>query len=202
MSFGDGTKVGTGVVYSESTRESVVDDLWREGWFLKTAKGIARHYPSIDADDLAAQSVFTAMRAAESWRDEGGSVQQWVKFRTRGAMLSDIKQQLREHGRMSKYSLDYELCEDGPTLGDVVTPVVSAEDQAQLIDWDDVAVEIREVVMGLTPKQRKFVEARFLQGLSQREEGYVKCGPGGETWKGARKKLKVQLSHLKWLVRP
>lgn len=188
--------------YSVSTRESVVDDLWREGWFTKTAKGIARHYPSIDADDLAAQSVFTAMRAAESWRDEGGSVQQWVKFRTRGAMLSDIKQQLREQDRMSQYSLDHRLGEDGPTLGDVVRPVPSAESEAQIIDWDAVAVEVREAVMDLTPRQRKFVEARFLQGLNQREPGYVKSGPGGETWKGARKKLKVQLSHLKWLVRP
>lgn len=143
---------------TEYTRDNVVETLWREGWFIKTAKAIARRYPHVEADDLASDVAIVAMRAAESWNGEY-EVVTWVKWRARNAMLSRIKQLNIERNRVSGWTLDDKFTDDGElTLGDMLLKEDSAEDAA-LFNAD--VETLRRVFPKLTAKQRAYVVQRF-----------------------------------------
>lgn len=149
---------------SGSTRETVVDDLWREGWFLKSAKGLFKRFPHVDAHDVALEAVETAIAAAKSWNGEQ-EVQSWVKWRSRNRMLDIYRRTVNELAHMSTWDLNAPMVDDGDiTLLDKVMPHVrSTEDE--VIYRDQVRV-LKETMPVLTDKQRRYVEDYFL--LSQK----------------------------------
>jgi len=180
-------------------RTNVVDRLWREGWFIKTAKGISRSVPTLSAEDMAAESVFTAMRAAESWREDGvHPVDSWVKFRARNEMLRLWRKHLNERARFADVDLTSPVIDGGNPLIDMICQARSAEDQARVLDWQSVARDVHKALDTLTVNQRSVAVSR-MHARTQRAPGHV-AAQGN--WHGARSKLRNRLQHLRWMVVP
>lgn len=187
-------------VKDSSTRDTIVADLWAAGWFHKTARFVVRGYTELNVDDVASESVFTAMRAAESWRDVPNSdVGGWVKYRTRLAMIHEVRKHANEQKNFVNIDALTPLVAGGDvTPVDLVDTAPSAEDEMMRRAWGTYSAEIEDAVSQLTAKQQSITRAR-MAGIRQRDPARPRAYG---SWSDARNRLRVRLSHLKWLVRP
>jgi len=187
---------------ADSTPETVVEDLWREGWFRATAKAMCRGVAILDADDMASEAAIVAQRSADSWTGEG-AVRAWVKWRARNYMIT---MRDRASAKTAKHLSSLSIYDVVPGTSDyvmdkVADPAPGADLEAELVAWDEAAFSIRSAIEALTPNQRQYVMLRFFQDGHKFEEGHVSYKHLTGAWPGARQKLKVMLSDLKWMIR-
>lgn len=185
---------------NNSTRETVVEDLWREGWFMGMAKSVARGVTTLDADDMAVEAAITGQRAAEAWTGEGELVA-WVKWRCRNHMLTIRQRHAEKLNRASDKSI-YDTVDDGdmPLIDVLGFSTPSADVMVESLTWDDVSVAIEKALSELTPNQRQYVELRFFQDGNKFSDGHVSYKHLTGAWPGAAKKLRASLGDFAWLV--
>lgn len=184
---------------SDSTPDTVVEDLWRDGWFHRTAKYIAKTIDTLDHEDLVTEAVFVAQRASKSHNPEKGDIQAWVKWRAKMEMIRQYSLHAKERNVTSKLSIYEPLAEGGDvTLAECGVPHPSAEEMSMVIDWDTIGTDIRKAIDELTPIQRRYVIARFFPELRPENDGPIKVG--SQVWSGVQKRLRVRLSNHKWAV--
>lgn len=179
-----------------------VEQLWREGWFERTARKLVRSNPELDWQDIAASAVPTAMRAEASWECRGeNTVEGWVKWRTRNEMLKTMTRYwATDRPKVSGVSIyDPTVVGAGDGLANTYldrhNPSPGVEDVAQFVDWATFSDDIQAAIGSLTYAQQKAA----LSILLATPMGNARSG---SNWRLAKSKLRRHLSHLRWTVKP
>ena len=176
------------------TLMSVIEDMVREGWFIKVAKHLCRNWPEIDCQDIAQDGAIAGFKAVDTFRDDAGisTLRGWIKYKSEYAMLDSIKTVVRRSKFRSFYSIhDYD---------DILTQT-SAEFYTNATHVSLISGDIVEAVDSLPHEQRKYVIARFFEGANEREISGIMGHnrSAAKFWWGAsnaRHRLSRQLKHL------
>lgn len=188
---------------------TLVEDLWREGWFERTAKALVRGYTEVDWRDIAHDAVIVAMRAEASFTDDAEISEDtperrrwWVTFRTRNEMKTQIKRTvINKRPYQSQTSLYDVVGEDGITVKDLA--LVEASHEAVTVNtlaMQATRKDIQQALTKLTPMQRAYVETYM---YTAQPVPAARSGTGARRTTvraNARAQLKVRLAHLKDLL--
>jgi len=156
------------------------------GWLQKVA-GNMIGFGDPRLDDLIQEGYIAMWKALSTFSSSRGSQDWWLKYKAHGRMLEVVRRTVHRN-------------ED--ELSEAPEEALAAPDLLEALELAYHEGEIAEAISRLTPKQRRYVVARFWLGLSGNEMkqlGVFAYDPSA-LWNsrknGARWKLQESLQHL------
>lgn len=157
-------------------------------WLYRLASQMAT---GADVDDLAQEGAIAMWRATKTYDESKGPIAGWLTMKARYRMLECAARR-----KPPDMSLEAGRGEDGLSLADLIAG-------PDLMSSTELAYhrgQILAALNALTPAQRKYVVARFWNGMNTRELtelfGYDPGGLWRSARNGARGKLAIALAQL------
>lgn len=185
-----------------STPDEIEADVIK--WIPWVKKNAARfHRTRFEYDDMVSEGMVALWEGRKAWSEDSGYPvgaymvlevkHHWFDITERGTMtgMPRLQGKVAKELRWGEVAIDFQV----PANEDIHPMSLPVVD-----DLTYHQAEIHEAIDGLTPKQKRYVLARFWVGMKQAEINEYMGVLGHGIWARVRPKLRDELAHLEGVV--